>query len=100
MKIPVLLPNIFNYPFTYDSDVNLQAGDYVIVPFGKLKMTGVVWDHFEKPKKIPSLFWIFEIPTFLKIILKKPKKSKNPLIRFEGILGQYSGLSWIENYDA
>ena len=38
MKIPVLLPNIFNYPFTYDSDVNLQAGSYVIVPFGKFKM--------------------------------------------------------------
>ena len=51
MKIPVLLPNIFNYPFTYDSDINLQAGDYVIVPFGKFKMTGVVWDHFEEPKK-------------------------------------------------
>ena len=51
MKIPVLLPNIFNYPFTYDSDVNLQAGDYVIVPFGKFKMTGVVWDHFEELKK-------------------------------------------------
>jgi len=51
MKIPVLLPNIFNYPFTYDSDINLQAGDYVVVPFGKFKMTGVVWDHFEELKK-------------------------------------------------
>ena len=42
------MPNIFNYPFTYQSDLNLKVGDYVLVPFGKTKMTGVVWDHFEK----------------------------------------------------
>ena len=48
MKVPILLPNIFNHPFTYESQFNLKAGDYVIVPFGKSKITGVVWDEFEK----------------------------------------------------
>ena len=48
MKVPILLPNIFNYPFTYESDLNLKIGDYVVVPFGKTKITGVVWDEFEK----------------------------------------------------
>ena len=48
MKYPILLPNIFNHPFTYESDLNLKVGDYVVVPFGKSKITGVVWDEFEK----------------------------------------------------
>ena len=48
MKIPVLIPNIFNHPFTYETDLNLGIGDYVIVPFGKSSLTGIVWDHFEK----------------------------------------------------
>ena len=48
MKYPILLPNIFNHPFTYESSINLQVGDYVLVPFGKSKITGVVWDEFEK----------------------------------------------------
>ena len=48
MKVPILLPNIFNHPFTYESDLNLKVGDYVIVPFGKSKITGVVWNEFEK----------------------------------------------------
>jgi len=47
MKVPILLPNIFNYPFTYKSDSNLKVGEYVLVPFGKTKMLGVVWNHFE-----------------------------------------------------
>ena len=48
MKVPILLPNIFNHPFTYERDINLKEGDYVIVPFVKSKITGVVWDEFEK----------------------------------------------------
>ena len=48
MKYPILLPNIFNHPFTYDSDLDLKVGDYVIVPFGRSKITGVVWNEFEK----------------------------------------------------
>ena len=51
MKFPILLPNIFDYPFTYESDLKLKIGDYVIVPFGKSKITGVVWDEFEKNNK-------------------------------------------------
>ena len=48
MKVPILLPNIFNHPFTYDSDLKLKVGDYVVIPFGKSELTGVVWDEFEK----------------------------------------------------
>ena len=48
MKFPILLPNVFNYPFTYESELNLKLGDFVEVPFGKSKAIGVVWDEFEK----------------------------------------------------
>jgi len=48
MKVPILLPNIFDYPFTYDTNINLKVGDYVVVPFGKSKVTGIVWNEFEK----------------------------------------------------
>lgn len=37
MKFPVLIPSIFDHPFTYSSDINLNVGDYVEVPFGKKK---------------------------------------------------------------
>ena len=47
MKVPILIPNIFNYPFTYETDLSLKIGDYVIVPFGKSEIAGVVWDNFE-----------------------------------------------------
>ena len=50
MRFPILLPNIFDYPFTYESNINLKVGDYVLVPFGKSKITGVVWNEFEKKK--------------------------------------------------
>ena len=48
MKFPILIPNIFNYPFTYESDLKLRIGDFVEVPFGKSKSIGVVWNEFEK----------------------------------------------------
>ena len=48
MKYPILLPNIFNHPFTYKTNMHLKVGDYVLVPFGKSKITGVVWNEFEK----------------------------------------------------
>ena len=48
MKFPILLPNIFNHPFTYESNIKLKVGDYVLVPFGKSQATGVVWNEFEK----------------------------------------------------
>ena len=52
MKVPILIPNIFDHPFTYESGkLNLKLGEYVIIPFGKSKLTGVVWDEFEKENK-------------------------------------------------
>jgi len=51
MKFPILLPNIFNHPFTYESTMNLEIGDFVEVPFGKSNIVGVVWDEFEINKK-------------------------------------------------
>ncbi len=48
MKFPILLPNIFNHPFTYESSIKLKIGDFVEVPFGKSKIIGVVWNEFEK----------------------------------------------------
>jgi len=44
MKAQVLLPKIFNFPFTYNSNkLNLKIGDLVEVPFGKKIELGVVW---------------------------------------------------------
>ncbi len=55
MEVPVLLPKIFNYPFTYVCNSqkikNLNQGDIVIVPFGKKKEIGVVWDKIENSEK-------------------------------------------------
>ena len=50
MEIPILLPNIFNHPFTYKTNLKLKIGDFVEVPFGKKNIIGVVWDEFEKKK--------------------------------------------------
>jgi len=53
MKVPVLVPKVFNFPFTYNSGYlnNLKPGDIVIVPFGKSKEIGVVWDKIEPTTK-------------------------------------------------
>ena len=42
MKVPILLPNIFNHPFTYESNLNLKVGYNLILPFGKNKIKGQV----------------------------------------------------------
>ncbi len=83
MKYPILLPNIFNHPFTYESDLELNVGDYVVVPFGKSKIIGVVWDEFEKENNKN-----FKI----KQILKKLKISalKKDTIKF---------LNWFSRYN-
>ena len=83
MRFPVLLPNIFNYPFTYESDLTLEVGDYVIVPFGKKKVTGVVWNEFEK-KKDKS----FKIKTISKKLNVSPLKIST--IKF---------LNWFSEYN-
>jgi len=84
MKVPILLPNIFNHPFTYESsDLNLKIGDYVIVPFGKSKITGVVWNQFEKDTK-------------KKYVIKKViKKLKIPSLKKTTI----EFLNWFSEYN-
>jgi primosomal protein N' (replication factor Y) len=44
-RMDVLLPQPFDQAFTYivPERVNVQAGDYVSVPFGKKQLVGVVW---------------------------------------------------------
>ena len=53
MKVPILVPRIFNYPLTYESGSlkNLKPGEFVSVPFGKVTEIGVVWDKIEKTTK-------------------------------------------------
>ena len=53
MEVPVLIPKLFNHPFTYlkkHSSESLNQGDLVLVPFGK-KEIGVVWDEFKKQRE-------------------------------------------------
>ena len=83
MKVPILLPNIFSHPFTYESDLNLKVGDYVIVPFGKSKITGVVWDEFEKKNSKN-----FKVKNVLKKLNVNPLKKST--IKF---------LNWFSEYN-
>tara|TARA_B100000963_G_scaffold334280_1_gene327344 strand:- start:1 stop:1956 length:1956 start_codon:yes stop_codon:yes gene_type:complete len=73
MKFPILLPNIFNHPFTYESDIKLKIGDFVEVPFGKSKMIGVVWNNFEKNSnksfRIKKIIRKLQIPNLKKSTL-------------------------------
>ena len=74
MKFPVLLPNIFNHPFTYESNIELKIGDFVEVPFGKSKKIGVVWNNFEKNSnknfKIKKIIRKLQIPGLKKKTLE------------------------------
>ena len=74
MKFPILLPNIFNYPFTYESDFQLKIGDFVEVPFGKSKSIGVVWNEFEKSNnkhfKTKKIIKKLDIPTLKRNIIE------------------------------
>ncbi len=83
MKVPILLPNIFNHAFTYESDINLKVGDYVVVPFGKSKITGVVWDEFETKNNRN-----FKIKSVLKKLNVSPLKKTT--IKF---------LNWFSEYN-
>jgi len=53
MKIPVLFPKIFDFPFTYKSEISetLKSGDFVKAQFGSSEITGVIWPHEQKTKK-------------------------------------------------
>ncbi len=53
MKVQVLLPKIFNFPFTYNSKIKTEIGDLVEVPFGSKKELGVIWkNNYTEPKNI------------------------------------------------
>ncbi len=53
MKVPVLIPRIFDHPHTYFSKKfgKLKTGSIVSVPFGKDEEIGVVWDKEENTNK-------------------------------------------------
>ena len=74
MKAQVLLPKIFNFSFTYNSNnLSLKIGDIVEVPFGKSKEIGVVWEYKDKELKnikIKKYLVLILLKVFL-IILKK-----------------------------
>ena len=53
MKAQVLLPKIFNFPFTYKSKNEEKIGDLVEVPFGSKNEIGVVWkNNYIEPQNI------------------------------------------------
>jgi len=84
MKVPVLFPKIFDYPFTYKSEISkpLVPGDFVKAPFGTTEITGVVWPFEQKTKKE------FKIK---KISRKINIKSLNPeMIQF---------ITWFSKYN-
>ena len=67
MKAQVLLPKVFNFPFTYNCSLENKIGDLVEVPFGAKKEIGVVWKN------------IYPVPQNIKIkdIKKKTEYSIN-----------------------
>ena len=83
MKYSVLVPNILNHPFTYESEKKLNIGDYVKVPFGKSVITGLIWDEFENSKNKN-----FKIKKILKRIEIEPLKIET--IKF---------LRWFSDYN-
>ena len=67
MRVSILLPNIFDHPFTYESKISdaLQPGDFVKVPFGSSELVGVVWDFeqsINKKMKLKNVKKKFDIP--------------------------------------
>ena len=65
MKAQVLLPKVFNFPFTYKSNSDCKIGDLVEVPFGLKKEIGVIWKNkYSEPQNIK-----------LKLIKRKTKFS-------------------------
>ena len=85
MKYPILLPNIFNYPFTYESNLDLKIGEYVSVPFGKNKLTGVVWDKLEENEQKK-----FKLKKVFKKLKVKPLKNNYKLFKLVFRIQYYS----------
>ena len=75
MKLPVLIPRIFDHPHTYLSEKfgKLKTGSIVSVPFGKEEEIGVVWDKEENTNKNFKLKNIKE---------KKPVSLSDNLVKF------------------
>ena len=75
MKVPVLIPRIFDHPHTYFSKKfgKLKTGSIVSVPFGKDEEIGVVWDKEENTNKNFKLKDIKE---------KKTVSLSNNLVKF------------------
>ena len=83
-KITILFPKIFDYPFTYKSEISepLSPGDFVKAPFGSSEITGVVWTYEQKTKKK------FKVKKILEKI--SVEKLNSPMIKF---------LSWFSKYN-
>ena len=81
MKAQVLLPKVFNFPFTYKSNSDCKIGDLVEVPFGLKKEIGVIWKNkYSEPQNIK-----------LKLIKRKTKFSiDKKLIDF---------IEWFSSYN-
>ncbi len=81
MKAQVLLPKVFNFPFTYNSNSKNEIGNLVEVPFGSKNEIGVIWkNNFVEPKNIK-----------LKNIIKKTQyKIDRKLINF---------MEWFSSYN-
>jgi len=84
MKVPILFPKIFDYPFTYKSEISesLNSGDFVKAPFGSNEITGVVWPYEQKTNKK------FKIKKISKKI--KVKNLNSSMIKF---------ISWFSKYN-
>ena len=68
MKAQVMLPKVFNFPFTYNSKIESKVGHLVEVPFGRKKEIGVIWkNNYLEPKNLK-----------LRDIKKKTEYSINP----------------------
>ena len=53
MKAQVLLPKVFDFPFTYNSKIDGKVGSLVEVPFGTKKEIGVIWkNEYSEPKNL------------------------------------------------
>ena len=84
MKVAVLFPKIFDFPFTYESTIKeeLNPGDFVQAPFGSVEITGVIWPNKQKTEK--------------KFKVKKISKKLN----VEGLnLTMIAFISWFSKYN-
>ena len=84
MKVAVLFPKIFDYPFTYESETSdlLKPGDFVKAPFGNIETTGVIWPQQQKTKK---KFKIKKITKKLNI-----NKLNSSMLEFIGWFSKYN----------